>query len=65
MFMPDGWRFPIFRGSSTRKPYKKFHAMKFGLFSSAQANSNDQPAQTGQGFRDFLDFNVEAEALGF
>jgi len=39
--------------------------MKFGLFSSAQANTNDLPAQTGQGFRDYLDFNVEAEALGF
>ena len=39
--------------------------MKFGLFSSAQANSNDLPAETGQGFRDYLDFNVEAEALGF
>src|ERR1700684_599925 len=39
--------------------------MKFGLVSSAQANSNDLPAETGQGFRDYLDFNVEAEALGF
>jgi alkanesulfonate monooxygenase SsuD/methylene tetrahydromethanopterin reductase-like flavin-dependent oxidoreductase (luciferase family) len=39
--------------------------MKFGLFCSAQANSGDLPAETGQGFRDYLDFNVEAEALGF
>jgi alkanesulfonate monooxygenase SsuD/methylene tetrahydromethanopterin reductase-like flavin-dependent oxidoreductase (luciferase family) len=39
--------------------------MKFGLFTSAQANSHDLPAETGQGFRDWLDFNVEAEALGF
>jgi alkanesulfonate monooxygenase SsuD/methylene tetrahydromethanopterin reductase-like flavin-dependent oxidoreductase (luciferase family) len=39
--------------------------MKFGLFSSAQANSNDLPPETGQGFRDYLDLNVEAEALGF
>jgi alkanesulfonate monooxygenase SsuD/methylene tetrahydromethanopterin reductase-like flavin-dependent oxidoreductase (luciferase family) len=39
--------------------------MKFGLFTSAQANSNDLPAETGQGFRDYLDLNVEAEALGF
>src|SRR5579862_9295443 len=38
--------------------------MKFGLFSSAQASSNDLPAETGQGFRDYFDFNVEAEALG-
>ena len=39
--------------------------MKFGLFTSAQANSGELPPETGQGFRDYLDFNVEAEALGF
>jgi len=38
--------------------------MQFGIFGSAQANSNDLPAETGQGFRDYLDFNVEAETLG-
>src|SRR5580698_866687 len=44
---------------------QEMNVMKFGLFSSAQANSNDLPPETGQGFRDYLDFNVEAEALGF
>jgi len=39
--------------------------MKFGLFCSAQANSGELGPETGQGFRDYLDFNVEAEALGF
>ena len=39
--------------------------MKFGLFTSAQADSHDLGPETGQGFRDYLDFNVEAEALGF
>ena len=39
--------------------------MQFGVFTSAQANSGDLPAETGQGFRDWLDFNVEAEALGY
>jgi alkanesulfonate monooxygenase SsuD/methylene tetrahydromethanopterin reductase-like flavin-dependent oxidoreductase (luciferase family) len=39
--------------------------MKFGLFSSAQADSRDLGAETGQGFRDWLDTNVEAEALGY
>jgi alkanesulfonate monooxygenase SsuD/methylene tetrahydromethanopterin reductase-like flavin-dependent oxidoreductase (luciferase family) len=39
--------------------------MRFGLFCSAQANSSDLGPETGQGFRDYLDFNVEAEALGF
>src|SRR5271156_5441423 len=39
--------------------------MRFGLFCSAQASANDLPPETGQGFRDYLDLNVEAEALGF
>jgi alkanesulfonate monooxygenase SsuD/methylene tetrahydromethanopterin reductase-like flavin-dependent oxidoreductase (luciferase family) len=39
--------------------------MQFGIFGSAQANSGDLGPQTGQGFRDYLDYAVEAEALGF
>ena len=39
--------------------------MKFGLFTSAQANSGDLGPDTGQGFRDYLDFNVAAERFGF
>ncbi len=39
--------------------------MRFGLFCSAQANTNALGPETGQGFRDYLDFNVEAEALGY
>jgi alkanesulfonate monooxygenase SsuD/methylene tetrahydromethanopterin reductase-like flavin-dependent oxidoreductase (luciferase family) len=39
--------------------------MRFGLFCSAQANNNDLGPETGQGFRDYLEYNVEAEALGF
>src|SRR6201987_4189095 len=39
--------------------------MKFGLFTSAQANSGDLGPESGQGFRDYLDFNVAAERLGF
>jgi alkanesulfonate monooxygenase SsuD/methylene tetrahydromethanopterin reductase-like flavin-dependent oxidoreductase (luciferase family) len=39
--------------------------MDFGLFTSAQANSGELGPEAGQGFRDWLDFNVEAEALGF
>jgi alkanesulfonate monooxygenase SsuD/methylene tetrahydromethanopterin reductase-like flavin-dependent oxidoreductase (luciferase family) len=39
--------------------------MKFGLFTSAQASSGDLPPESGQGFRDYLDFNVAAERLGF
>jgi alkanesulfonate monooxygenase SsuD/methylene tetrahydromethanopterin reductase-like flavin-dependent oxidoreductase (luciferase family) len=39
--------------------------MRFGLFTSAQANSGDLGPETGQGFLDYLDFNVAAERLGF
>jgi alkanesulfonate monooxygenase SsuD/methylene tetrahydromethanopterin reductase-like flavin-dependent oxidoreductase (luciferase family) len=39
--------------------------MRFGLLCSAHANAGDLPAETGQGFLDYLDFNVEAEELGF
>jgi alkanesulfonate monooxygenase SsuD/methylene tetrahydromethanopterin reductase-like flavin-dependent oxidoreductase (luciferase family) len=39
--------------------------MQFGLFTSAQADSNDLGPETGQGFRDYLHYNVEAEAAGF
>ena len=39
--------------------------MRFGLFGSAQANGSDLGAGIGQGFHDYIDFNVEAEALGY
>jgi alkanesulfonate monooxygenase SsuD/methylene tetrahydromethanopterin reductase-like flavin-dependent oxidoreductase (luciferase family) len=39
--------------------------MRFGIFGSAQAHSGDLGPETGQGFRDYLDMAVEAEALGF
>ncbi|HXV10861.1 MAG TPA: LLM class flavin-dependent oxidoreductase [Burkholderiales bacterium] len=39
--------------------------MKFGLFGTAQANTSDLAAGLGQGFRDYIEFNVEAEALGY
>jgi alkanesulfonate monooxygenase SsuD/methylene tetrahydromethanopterin reductase-like flavin-dependent oxidoreductase (luciferase family) len=39
--------------------------MQFGLFGGAQANSSDPGAVPGQGFRDFVELNIEAEALGY
>jgi len=39
--------------------------MLFGLFGSAQANSTALGAGIGQGFLDYIDFNVEAEQLGY
>jgi alkanesulfonate monooxygenase SsuD/methylene tetrahydromethanopterin reductase-like flavin-dependent oxidoreductase (luciferase family) len=38
--------------------------MRFGLLCSAQADNELSP-EAGQGFRDYLDLNVEAEALGY
>jgi alkanesulfonate monooxygenase SsuD/methylene tetrahydromethanopterin reductase-like flavin-dependent oxidoreductase (luciferase family) len=39
--------------------------MKFGLFGSAQARRAGPETDSSQGFRDFIDNNVEAEALGY
>src|SRR6185503_7277848 len=40
-------------------------AMKFGLFGSAQAQRGGADLDSGAGFRDYIDYNVEAEALGY
>jgi alkanesulfonate monooxygenase SsuD/methylene tetrahydromethanopterin reductase-like flavin-dependent oxidoreductase (luciferase family) len=39
--------------------------MRFGLFGSAQARRGGPDSDSSQGFRDFIDNNIEAEALGF
>ena len=39
--------------------------MRFGLLCSAQADNSELGPETGQGFRDYLDFNVEGETLGY
>jgi alkanesulfonate monooxygenase SsuD/methylene tetrahydromethanopterin reductase-like flavin-dependent oxidoreductase (luciferase family) len=39
--------------------------MQFALFGSAQADSERPGAALGQGFHDFVELNVEAEALGY
>ena len=39
--------------------------MRFGLFCSPKADIPGFAPETGRGFFEFLDFNVEAEALGF
>ncbi len=39
--------------------------MQFGLFCTAQAGTADHAPETGKGFQDYLDLNIEAEALGF
>ena len=39
--------------------------MQFAIFGSAQAGSERPGAALGEGFHDFVEFNVEAEALGY
>jgi len=39
--------------------------MRFGLFCSPKADRPGFGPETGQGFFEFIDFNVEAESLGF
>jgi alkanesulfonate monooxygenase SsuD/methylene tetrahydromethanopterin reductase-like flavin-dependent oxidoreductase (luciferase family) len=39
--------------------------MRFGLFGSAQTTTGDLGAGLGQGFRDYTEYAVEAEALGY
>jgi hypothetical protein len=37
--------------------------MRFGIFGSAQARRGGPDVDSGSGFRDFVEYNVEAEAL--
>src|SRR5690349_7999265 len=39
--------------------------MRFAVFGSANANSGQPGASLGDGFHDCVEFNVEAEALGY
>lgn len=39
--------------------------MRFGIFGSAQAKRGGPDVDSGAGFREFVDDNVEAEALGY
>src|SRR6202045_1566791 len=49
----------IFRQRKTRK------RMRFGLFGSATARHGGPDVDSGQGYREFVDYNIEAEALGY
>jgi alkanesulfonate monooxygenase SsuD/methylene tetrahydromethanopterin reductase-like flavin-dependent oxidoreductase (luciferase family) len=39
--------------------------MRFGIFGSAQAKRGGPDFDSGEGFREFIDYNIEAEALGY
>jgi hypothetical protein len=38
--------------------------MQFGLFGSAAARRGGPDFDSSESFRDFIDYNIEAEALG-
>jgi alkanesulfonate monooxygenase SsuD/methylene tetrahydromethanopterin reductase-like flavin-dependent oxidoreductase (luciferase family) len=39
--------------------------MRFGIFGSAQAKRGGPDFDSGEGFREFIEYNIEAEALGY
>ncbi len=39
--------------------------MRFGLFGSATARHGGPDVDSGQGYKQFVDYNIEAEALGY
>ena len=39
--------------------------MRFGLFGGASARRGVEAAESARGYHDFVDYHVEAEALGF
>src|SRR6476660_9149155 len=49
--------------NSRRKREQK--TMRFGLFGSAQAKRGGPDVDSGAGFREFVERNIEAEALGY
>src|ERR1700729_4614147 len=39
--------------------------MRFGLFGSATARHGGPDVDSGQGYKQFVEYNIEAEALGY
>ena len=50
---------------STSVPMRRAAVMRFGLLCSARATGDAESAMPGQGLRDWLEFNEQAERLGF
>jgi alkanesulfonate monooxygenase SsuD/methylene tetrahydromethanopterin reductase-like flavin-dependent oxidoreductase (luciferase family) len=45
--------------------HRRKTAMRFGLFGSAAARRGSGEFDSSEGYRDFIEYNIEAEALGF
>src|SRR5437867_1753364 len=46
-------------------PEERSRLMRFGIFGSAQARRGVPDVDSGAGFKDFVEYNVQAEALGY
>ena len=58
-------RLHVHAGQAAVSRYSEVLVMRFGLFCSPKADAPGFRPETGRGFFDYLEFNVEAEALGF
>src|SRR5437867_3648318 len=52
-------------GATNSRRKKEQETMRFGLFGSAQAKRGGPDVDSGAGFREFVERNIEAEALGY
>src|SRR3989475_12854244 len=52
-------------GATNSRRKKAQETMRFGLFGSAQAKRGGPDVDSGAGFREFVERNIEAEALGY
>ena len=63
---PDhGWLVGSRVGVTNSRRKKEQETMRFGLFGSAQAKRGGPDVDSGAGFREFVERNIEAEALGY
>src|SRR5262252_3032209 len=66
LMWPDhAWRAGSRVGATNRRRKKEQETMQFGLFGSAQARRGGPDVDSGAGFREFVERNIEAEALGY
>src|SRR3989442_518622 len=52
-------------GGSQSRQAERSRLMRFGIFGSAQAKRGGPDVDSGAGFREFVENNVKAEALGY
>src|SRR5262247_2787211 len=64
-WLDHAWRAGSSVGITNNRRKKGTDAMRFGLFGSAQARRGGPDVDSGAGFREFIETNVEAEALGY